>query len=142
MLGSNNGKHGQPSSSGYMRSVEPNLELGTSPSILSETGRISSDQTSVADPLPMGTVTAVSAGKDKPLPLSPAVSIFSACKKTAKNVNLAANWGRSKSPWEETKLPKASLNSLEGICEPTEINGLAAPKNVRMVESREKLIFK
>jgi hypothetical protein len=118
------------------------VELGISPSLLSETDRFTSDQIALAKPHPMGTVTAVSAGKSKPLPLSPAVSIFSVYKKTAKNGSLAANWSRSNSPWEETKLPKESLSSLEAMCEPAENCGLAAPKNVRMVASRERLIGK
>ena len=88
------------------------------------------------------TVTTISVGKSKPLPLSPPMSAFSAHQITTEKVDLGDNLGGSLAPWEKAGSSKTSLSSVEAWWQSAQESGLPAPKHVRKVESRKKLVRK
>jgi hypothetical protein len=116
--------------------------MGTSVTLSSVPNDFNSDQKSLVKPHLATTVTTVSAGKGKPLPLSPPISVFSTYKRTAKKSDPGADLAGSHAPWEEAESSKTSLSSLEVGWQSAEDGGLAAPKRIRKVESREKLVGK
>lgn len=89
----------------------------------------------------MTTVTTISVGKSKPLPLSPPMPVFSTYSKTAKKVDPVAWENRSHAtPWEDAESSKTSFSSAEAGWQRAPEGELDGPKHVQKVESREKLV--
>lgn len=118
--------------------------MGTPPNRFSGSKDVNSDQTFQTKPRLMETVTTICAGKSKPLPLPPAVSIFSTYNTTREKAGRGADLNRSHVPWEEAESSKTSLSlsSSEVGWQSAQGGELAAPKYVRKVESEEKLVGK
>jgi hypothetical protein len=104
--------------------------MGTSVTLSSGPNDFNSDQTSLVKPHLATTVTTVSAGKSKPLPLSPPISVFPTYKGTAKKSDLGADLAGSHAPWEEAESSKTSLNSLEVGWQSADDSELASPKRI------------
>ncbi len=137
MLGSTF-KHDQPSLPSYVKTPGQHIEMGTSATVFSEPAeRFQLKKGTVSE-----TITTVTAGKGKPLPLSPPLPAFSTYNKTVKKDSLPFDRYQSSPPWEEAESSKTSLRSFEAGWRSAEDGELDAPKHLRNVESREALVEK
>jgi hypothetical protein len=76
----------------------------------------------------MTTVTTVSAGKSKPLPVFPPEMAYESRSHAA--------------PWEDAESPKMGFSLVEAGLQPAQVDELDAPNHVRKLESRERLVGK